>query len=133
MRNFYLLMALTLFSAQASAEWELISNNDDEINKYMDKSTIWNQGAYVAMWDMTDFKTEQQTAERIKYLSKKSLYLYNCQERTLGVKSIVYYGKNMGVGNPVHSFSIQPPEVTFQDAIPSSIGATLLKVACAKK
>ena len=131
MKSKIALIALALFAGQASAKWEFINIGNGMV-KYVDKSTIWNQGAYVAMWEMTDYTNKQLTDDGINFLSNKSLYLYNCRERTMGVKSIVYYGKNTGDGNPVYSFSIQPRDVVFVDVIPGSIGETFLVIACAK-
>lgn len=122
------LLALLLFSAQASAEWELVGE-DENVSMYMDKSTIRKQGLYNAMWIMADYNAEKKSDEGT-YWSVKYLYLYNCRDRTEGVKALASYGGKMGSGKVVFSYSRQPFEVKFIDVLLDSVGETMLDAAC---
>jgi hypothetical protein len=131
MRKIQLFLALTLFSSQVSAEWELVQS-DDESSLFMDKSTIRNQGLYIAMWSLIDFESPQKSSEGA-FWSAKYLNLYNCRERTSGTKAFANYSEQMGLGKVIFSHSFESFEVDFSDVLPDSLGEAMLDAACGKK
>lgn len=131
MQKFLLLIALTLFSSQASAEWLLLDTKNGR-TEYIDLSTKRKQDGYTAIWTMTSFNIAQELAGK-RFLSAKKLYFFNCQERTLGSKAVVFYAYKMGEGDVIFSVSQELNKVEFSDVIPDSIGEFHYTFACAKQ
>ena len=131
MRKFQLLIALTIFSTQVSAEWELLDSND-EMSFYIDQSTIRDQGTHTAMWAMVDYNAEKKS-DAGAYWSSKYLLLFNCRDRTTGMKMVVNYEEQMGLGKVLFSDSLESYQVDFNDVIPGSLGEAQLEAACGKK
>jgi hypothetical protein len=121
-------IALALFSAQASAEWELIGESNAGMF-FIDPATIRKQGGYTYVWGMEDFLVEQSVDGK-KYKSTKTLAAFKCYERQSGWKYIIAYSNNMGAGSIVLSPQREAYEIKFLDIVPDSVGALTYKIVC---
>ncbi len=126
-----LLIALALFSAQASAEWQYIGEDDNGIRFFMDLSTKRQQGKYTLVWEMDDYP-ETRVFKGKSFSSAKTLTVYNCPEFRFGTKSYLLYNGKAGTGGVVQSESRELSEVDFEDAAPDTMGEEMLKKVCSK-
>jgi hypothetical protein len=136
MRKIQLLLALILFSAQASAEWELVykdeMTNDNEATFYIDKGTIQNQSGYTTMWVLTNYKAPINTGG-LMFGSAKVLKFFDCKNLKVGMKTNEFYGEKMGLGTVVYSQSEELDQIKFYDVKPNSVDDILLRAACGTK
>ena len=131
MRSKILLIALALFSAQASAEWQFISEASNGAKFFMDLSTKRQQGKYTLVWQMVD-NAKVEIINGKSYNSTKTLVVYDCAEFRDGGKSFLFYSDKFGGGDVVHSKSLDMPAVYFGDVAPDTMGEIMFKKACGK-
>jgi hypothetical protein len=128
MNRLLMLIVLLLSATSARAEWTQVSESDD-LTFYVDFSTIRRSGNLVKVWQMVDFKTAQSALGRT-FLSSKSQGQFDCQEEQYRIVAVLFYSKNMGAGEVVHSAS-DPRK--WAPVVPQSNGETLFKIVCDKK
>jgi hypothetical protein len=124
-------IALALFSAQASAEWQFIVKDSSGTDYFIDLSTKRQQGQYTLVWEMVDYSKAQQWNGK-SFNSVKQLSVYQCSELRLGGKSSVLYSGKLGMGNTVHNQSQEMRDVKFDDLVPDTVGETLFNIVCGK-
>jgi len=122
-------IALALFSSQASAEWELVTYDDEAIT-FLDPTTIRKQDNYTLAWTMTDYHDVKIDSNGKKFNSVKFLFVFKCQEMQIGMKSYVTYSDGLGKGDIVANANGQIYEVDFKDVVPASTGEATLKAVC---
>lgn len=110
------------------AEWVKVSEADD-FTMYVDPDTILRQGNLVTMSQLTDLKTAR-TVGRVSYLSDKSQYESDCEEKQRRVIKYYWVSGNMGNGEVVFS-KLDPGKWSPVKA--ESIGEKLWKLACEKQ
>lgn len=125
-----LLMFLMLGSQPVSAEWVLVSGDDEAgLKVYVDPSTLRRNGSLAKMWQLYDYKTVQTVAGD-SLLSMKRFNEYDCTEERTRMLGYTWFSGNMGNGNVVYSTTEQLP---WELVVPRTINRTLWKVACDKK
>ena len=97
---------------------------------YVARSTISRSGDMVRMWDMYDFKT-QQNADGTRFLSAKHEHEYDCKQPRRRMLSITGYSGNMGKGSVVGSEKTSFPWDPI--AAGDFIESCYWKIACGKK
>ena len=118
-----------LIASPAWAEWTPVDDNDKFV-LYIDKETIRQNGNFVKMWGLTDFKTVQNFIGK-SYLSHKSQDEYDCKEERRRLLAFSLFSGKMGNRTVVHSDSSDAGKWTPIE--PVSIGEKMWKIACGKK
>ncbi|ODT83066.1 MAG: hypothetical protein ABS69_04685 [Nitrosomonadales bacterium SCN 54-20] len=123
-------LLLGLLSASATAEWTLITSND-ELDVYVDAATSPKVNNKAKNWVLSNYKTEQKN-ERLKklYWSTKGQFEYDCAEVKLRILALLEFSEPMGGGQVLY----QRTDVSNWTPLPpESIGFTLWQSACGKK
>jgi hypothetical protein len=131
MKSKIILIALALFSAQASAEWQFISEASNGAKFFMDLSTKRQQGKYTLVWSRVDYPDVEIIYGKT-FNSFRVLDVYDCSEFRTGAKSIVFYFGKLGYGDVVHKQNLEMPEVKFGDVVPETIEDIKFKRVCRK-
>jgi uncharacterized protein YxeA len=127
-----LILLLAFMSNSAIAKWTFVTSGEATHMKiYVDYSKIPEQENLVTMWDMSNYKSTQETTDA-KFLSSKSESEYNCTERTTRVIAITNYSGHMGSGRIMYSSSDNPNK-SFDSIEPKSIAEKLWEIACKQK
>ena len=124
-------IALALFSAQASAEWQFMGESHNGTKFFIDLSTKRQQGKYMLVWEMMDAPKADVIYGK-SFNSMKYLAVYDCFEYRYGAKSFNYYNGKLGRGDVVHFKSIEMHEVIFGDVVPDTAGMTTFNRVCGK-
>lgn len=131
MKSKIVLIALALFSAQASAEWELVAESVSGNKFFIDLSTKRQQGRYTLVWTGVEYAKAEKYNGKDAY-SAKVLDVYDCAEFRFGHKSAVFYSQKATEGVIVHNYSIEMHEVEWGDVVPDSVVETKFNKACEK-
>jgi hypothetical protein len=123
-------LLLGLLSASATAEWTLITSND-ELDVYINAATSPKVNNKAKTWVLSDYKTEQKNESLKKlYWSTKSQFEYDCSEVKLRILALLQFSKPMGGGHVVY----QSTDVSNWTSLPpESLGFSLWQSACGKK
>jgi hypothetical protein len=96
------------FHANA-ANWTMVAENESG-KSYIEPSTIARQGKHVKIWILQDFHELQAGKDgTYKYLSRKGVLLFSCQDKTFGTKSELLYEGNMGTGRVLSNDLVNVP------------------------
>ena len=114
----------------AHAEWKY-DESSDTYDSYIDYSRIKTEGLYKSMWYLRDHKTTQTNVSGKQYKSSVNKAVYDCQRSRYQTVSFYDYSEQMGNGAVVFSGNFKILESHWQYYPPSSIGDSLIKVACA--
>lgn len=127
MRNYLLIILLSLFSTSVFAQWQLLGKNNDE-TAYTDTATVHN-GEHVRMWGLFDLKSPRPFGD-MTYLSIKIKREYACHDKKSRVIAMSAHAGNMGTGDLLYSNNTVE---TWADVQPDSAEEALLNIACEKK
>lgn len=126
-----------VISLQANAsEWQLLDSDQTGTAVYLDASSIVYSGAKAKAWAMYNLPNGQvvagtyppKTAQSLKVLN-----VYDCAQRTSAIaQSVILDGQN-GYGNVITSNVIPPSRMEFAEAVPDSLGATVMARVCARQ
>jgi hypothetical protein len=124
-------IALALFSAQASAEWEweLVAETVSGNKFFMDISTKRQQDRYTLVWTGVEYAEAEKYEGKDAY-SAKTLDVYDCAEFRSGHKSGVFYSEKATEGKIVHNFSVEMHEVVLADVVPDSVAEIKFNKVC---
>lgn len=123
-------LLLGLLSASATAEWTLITSND-ELDVYVDAATSPKVNSKAKTWVLSNYKTEQKNESLKKlYWSTKGQFEYDCAEVKLRILALLQFSEPMGGGQVLY----QSTDVSNWTPLPpESIGFSLWQSACGKK
>jgi len=110
------------------AEWVGIYS-DDDVDGYVDTTSIRKNGNLVKMWGMEDFKTGRNTWNGV-FLSRKAQQEYDCRNENDRVLALVTYSGNMGSGKVISSFTFNEHESPARPIVPGSNSEIQWKIAC---
>ena len=122
-------ITLALFSAQASAEWEVVDANDEFIT-WLDRSSIRKQDNIKLAWIMFDYYLPKTHSNGKEYKSIKLYVAYKCNEMQTGMKSFIMHSDEQGKGDVVANASGQIYDIEFADIPPRSNGEAMFKQVC---
>lgn len=131
MRKAILMILLVVLSKIAMAEWVKVGG-DAVMTIYNDPATIRknsNNGNWVKMWYLFDFKTVQVDSGN-KFMSLKSQSEFDCKEDQVRLLSFSAHSNTMGRGNVVDSKS---DHFRWDPVPPGSVNEVLWKIACGKR
>ena len=103
MKRLLLGLMLGLTATVASAEWTKSAGSDEYI-QYVDRATIRQNGNFVKMWELRDFKTVQ-TVAGISLLSGTVQSEYDCKEERSRRLTYSLFSGEMGNGKVIVSDS----------------------------
>lgn len=124
-------LGLTAHVSALAADWRKLTEDLDGSIYLIDTESIAPTGKNKKAWFWAIYKTPQiSPGEPSKpYQSTKTLYYFNCQERTMaGIQWIAY--KTQNASDVVSSSNTNPAVAQFVDPPPDSIGEALLKTIC---
>jgi hypothetical protein len=124
-------IALALFSAQASAEWQFMGESHNGTKYFIDLSTKRQQGKYTLVWEMLD-EPKPEVIRGKSFNSAKILAVYDCYEYRFGAKHFNFYNGKLGRGDVVHFKSVEMHAVDFIDVVPDTVGMTKFNRVCGK-
>ena len=131
MKNFYMkkiisLMILININPLMSANWDLVSFND-ETDNFIDTDSIKNSGGYIYYWRLADYKVLREYSDSRVYKSTMIYYKGDCNVfRELPLSGYIY-SEYMGKGEILHSLDF---EEKWQYPPPDSISEIALEVVC---
>ena len=129
MRRAILVVLLAAMSGSASAKW-VSAGRTDTLTAYIDPATVRTTGHTVRVWQLYDYKSAQSSSDGKSYLSTRSRYEYDCNEKRTREILIRAHLKNMGAGKVVGTVS-SPGE--WNPIPPDSILETIWEIACRKR
>jgi hypothetical protein len=108
-----ILLALNLVLPAAAATWTtetwaLVADRDDySFRVLMNPDNVGVRESFVSAWVMYDFSTPQtnDSASGERYLSEKSLWIFDCPSGRTTMVSFIRYSRNFGEGQAVDSAS----------------------------
>ncbi|HEP6427760.1 surface-adhesin E family protein [Burkholderia cenocepacia] len=119
-----------------ASDWQLLDSDQTGTAVYIDASSIVYYGTKAKAWAMYNLPNGQvvagtyppKTAQSLKILN-----VYDCAQRTSAIaQSVILDGQN-GHGNVITSNVIPPSRMEFADAVPDSLGATVMARVCARR
>tara|TARA_S200000501_G_C20664664_1_gene673513 strand:- start:33 stop:449 length:417 start_codon:yes stop_codon:yes gene_type:complete len=131
---FNLLVSLLFFlvSSDLKAEWTKVADTGnlgkDNYILFVDFNSIKKEGDISSLWNLKNYKTSQEIAEKV-YISNKEKSEYNCARETTRILSFSWFTHPKGRGSMVHTDS-EPTD--FRTIFPETIDDVLMKIACGK-
>lgn len=121
----YVLMMLLLaaMSAGAMAEWVEYAELD-EMDIYIDPSTIKKNGNFRKAWEIQDLKQRHK-----EVMSRRILIEHDCNDERRRVISISGHTGHMASGETIYSNNSQSD---WQYVAPNIVAASGLKIVCSK-
>lgn len=114
-----------------AADWKEIGGNDD-VTVLIDTTSIRRSGTRVKTWLKWVWKTEQfvpKSYPEKKYKTEKQLQISDCKSGTLAIAQSVRYGDSDGA-QVVDNYAVPEARLQFSEAVPDTIGETIVKYAC---
>lgn len=129
-KNWFAAMLLLTISAAHGANWVYLTEIG-EGTLWIDAQSLRRSGPKAKLWTKWSYATPlKDTFTGKMYQGSKDQYAFDCLNRTLGVIDFVLY-ENADFGSTIRSWSKADEKLT--DAVPDSIGETLLNYACKRK
>jgi hypothetical protein len=126
MRNFILIMVLSVVSGSAMAEWSEIQNNDLAIY-YIDWSTVRTDGNIKKFWMLVDYKAPK-TIGKISFMSIKLQEEIDCKEEKARTIYSIFFSQRLGNGESVTSLDAE----NWTPIVPGSITSVMFSGFCPK-
>ena len=120
--KFFILVLFFFTHLISSAEWLLVSKNDDGDSYYVDFERIKKNNGYVYYWRLSDYVIPTKHGT----LSIKSYNQVECSYPRSKTLSIILYKESMGIG-PGDIFT---PDEKWDYSPPNSSGESVLKRVC---
>jgi hypothetical protein len=133
-----ILLALNLASPPAAStwtteSWALVADRDDySFRVLMNPDTVGVRESFVSAWVMYDFSTPQtnDSASRERYLSEKSLWIFDCPSGRTTMVSFIRYSRNHGEGATVDSASAPVQASRMENFPKDSVASDQINAAC---
>ena len=124
--------ALTLTTVNAWAGWTS-AGETEEVNEYIDLTSLKRSGNLVKMWTMHDYKQPYEISGGPSFSTLQDFDEYDCKEELVRTLSRVILSGNMGKGKVIASLNDSSQFGGWKSMPPGSIGQSILKIACNKK
>ncbi|MDO8457643.1 MAG: hypothetical protein Q7T07_12120 [Burkholderiaceae bacterium] len=122
---------LALPGLAGAATWVEIGGNESVI-VLVEKDSVRRNGSRVKSWLKWEWSkpTDVPNSYPIKmYLSEKQLQVSDCQNNTLAVAQGIRYADSSG-SEVVDSYTIDEKAWHFSEAVPETIGESIVKFVC---
>jgi hypothetical protein len=113
-------------SLQTATSWAVVADRDDySFRVLLDPDTVSLRESFVSAWLLYDFASPQTTdsAAGGRYLSEKSLWIFDCPSGRTTMVSFVRYSRNFGEGEKIDSASA-PAQASRMESFPKDSVAT---------
>lgn len=124
MKEIILACLLATSAASAFAEWTKVGESD-EINFYIDFSTIRKDGGWRKVWVIHDLKQRYKGGE----MSARYRSEYDCKDERTRFVSFSSHSESMAGGETLYSDSSTDP---WRAIPPNTTSEKILKIVCAK-
>jgi hypothetical protein len=122
-----------LASLQTAESWAVVADRDDySFRVLMDPDTVGMRDSFVSAWLLYDFASPQTTdsAAGGRYLSEKSLWIFDCPSGRTTMVSFIRYSRNFGEGEKVDSASA-PAQASRLESFPKySVATDQINAVC---
>ncbi len=117
--------------ARAAEEWVPVGETD-ELQDYVDASSIAREGDRVSAWFLDNFfQAQMWPAQGKSYYSRKSRVHFDCEAGLFAVDEVVLFSKRDGQGRVVGKTPAKPaPELSFEGVPEGSLLADMMDIAC---
>lgn len=120
-------------SLQTAESWAVVADRDDySFRVLMNPDTVGLRDSYVSAWVLYDYASPQtaDSASGGRYLSEKSLWIFDCRSARTTMVSFIRYSKNFGEGERVDSASA-PAQASRMESFPkSSVASDQINAVC---
>jgi hypothetical protein len=124
-------ITMALSNLAFGSNWVLVEMSADKDFHSIDQESIASSGKYKKAWFRTDYGSMQTLKYQPKnYLSSKSLWYFNCQERTMAATQQLFYSGQAGNGELVDSYTYPIQSMQFSEVAPDTIGESMLNAVC---
>ena len=127
MNKLIIILSLMFSTTQALAEWTMVQTND-EGNMYIDFDSLQKSGNLTTVSTLNDYYGAQNKRE----LSSVWREQHDCKNKKFKALSINYYSKNMGQGDVLESYQLNPTETAWADVVQYSIGDLKANIICSR-
>lgn len=118
-----LLIALTLLTGTAWADWVRIGETD-EGNFHIDPAAVLRDGPVLQVWELIDLKLRDEGGE----MSRRTRVAYDCRQARTKVLSISTYWEPLAAGQPLLSVV---REGLWKEVPPGTAYAKAFNMICA--
>ncbi len=128
---FALFLAFTMSSSSLAATWVPIAANDDVVT-YIDQDSIRRSGNRVKTWLKWLWAKPAEIPNsypKKTYLLEKQLQITDCANGTLTIAQGTRYADRDG-NDAIDSYIYEERNWRFSEAVPETIGESILKYAC---
>ena len=120
-------VATTVCSPALSAKWERLTGGEEWV-VHIDTESLFVEKNRRAIWVLWNYSKPQTESSDNPYQSSKARWNFDCKLHLAGLKSIVAYSEQNGLGSLVWQKSVDQP--ALEDIVPESVGETLWKKVC---
>jgi hypothetical protein len=133
-----ILLALNLATPPGASlltteSWAMVADRDDySFRVLMNPDTVSLRDSFVSAWMMYDFSSPQtnDSASGGRYLSEKSLWIFDCPSGRTTMVSFIRYSRNFGEGETVDSASA-PAKASRMESFPKdSVANDQINAVC---
>ena len=118
----------------ATADWVKVEGGTKRVNRdvYIDAATIGDENGYRKAWVLTDNKGEPIVlGGGTTYLSKKTLYLFSCGDKSGAYTKESLHKEGMGQGEVAFSQTIDQPR--WLPGVSGTVFEATIEAACKMK
>ncbi len=114
-------------------EWTYLYTAEDNIDTYINTRTIKRSKNQVKAWFMNNSEYEKKL-QNGKYFKSLLVYkIFDCNEKTYDLISMVFYEKQIGGGKSVRSVDFNESNPNWKQTPPGTSGETNLEAACKRR
>jgi hypothetical protein len=120
-------------SLQTAESWAVVADRDDySFRVLMNPDTVSLRDSFVSAWMLYDFASPQTTdsAAGGRYLSEKSLWIFDCRSGQTTMVTFIRYSRNFGEGDKIDSASA-PAQASRMESFPKySVANDQINAVC---
>jgi len=115
-----------------AADWQRTTESSSGDTFYMDFSSVASVGAYRKAWVQINHQNQLETDgyPKKKYQTSRMLYYFDCEGKMLSTFQTVRYAEKFAGGDVIESKSFKFNPKDLEDAVPDTVGETVMITAC---
>ena len=125
--KFLILLSLAFSSTQAFAEWTMVQTNDEGY-MYIDFDTLQKSGDLTTVSTLNDYFEAKNKKELSSIWSEQ----HDCKNKKFKALSIQYFSQNMGQGNLLETYQLDPAKTAWADVVQYSVGDLKANIICSR-
>ena len=114
-------------------QWKIIAETDESIT-LIDTTSVAKIGSKRKAWFTVDYLEKRKSIDKTyEYQSYVQLQFFDCVEKTMAESQANFYSGPARSGSNVHGYTMRREKMQYDDPVPGTVGAAMLRMVCGWK